>query len=59
MGAASSRAHMSDTITVDTGALIAIENRSKRMQALLDEIDRHHWEIAVPAGVVGGTHGMF
>jgi len=52
MGAASSRSYMSDTITFDTGALIAIENRSKRMQALLDEIDRHHWQIAVPAGVV-------
>ena len=52
MGAASSRPRVSDTITFDTGALIAIENRSKRMQALLDEIDRRHWEIAVPAGVV-------
>ncbi len=52
MGTASARSHMSDMITFDTGALIAIENRSKRMQALLEEIDRHHWEIAVPAGVV-------
>jgi predicted nucleic acid-binding protein len=40
------------TITFDTGALIAIECRSRRMQALLDEIDRRQWRVAVPAGVV-------
>ena len=43
---------MTNAITFDTGALIAIERRSKRMQALLDEIDRREWEIAVPAGAV-------
>ena len=39
-------------ITFDTGALLAIERRSHRMQALLDEIDRNDVGIAVPAGVV-------
>jgi predicted nucleic acid-binding protein len=39
-------------ITFDTGALIAIERRSRRMQALLEEVDRHGTRIAVPAGVV-------
>jgi predicted nucleic acid-binding protein len=39
-------------ITFDTGALLAIERRSRRMQALLDEIDRNDIGIAVPAGVV-------
>ena len=40
------------SITFDTGALIAIERRSRRMQALLSEIDRRDLRIAVPAGVV-------
>jgi predicted nucleic acid-binding protein len=43
---------VTNAITFDTGALIAIEGRSRRMQALLDEIDRRGWEIAVPAGAV-------
>ncbi|MGH3219821.1 MAG: PIN domain-containing protein [Streptosporangiaceae bacterium] len=43
---------MTSAITFDTGALIAIERRSRRMQALLEEIDRRDWEIAVPAGAV-------
>lgn len=43
---------MTNVITFDTGALIAIERRSRRMQALLDEIDRREWQVAVPAGVV-------
>jgi predicted nucleic acid-binding protein len=43
---------MSSTITLDTGALIAIERRSGRMQALLEEIDRRDWQVAVPAGVL-------
>jgi hypothetical protein len=43
---------VTDVITFDSGALIAIERRSKRMQALLDEIDQRGWEIAVPAGAV-------
>jgi PIN domain len=43
---------VTSAITFDAGALIAIERRSRRMQALLDEIDRRGWQIAVPAGVV-------
>src|SRR5215469_3848297 len=43
---------VTNAITFDTGALIAIELRSRRMQALLDEIDRRDWEVAVPAGAV-------
>jgi predicted nucleic acid-binding protein len=43
---------VTNAITFDTGALIAIERRSRRMQALLDEIDRREWQIAMPAGVV-------
>jgi predicted nucleic acid-binding protein len=43
---------VTDTITFDAGALIAIEHRSRRMQALLEEIDRRGWEVAVPAGAV-------
>jgi predicted nucleic acid-binding protein len=43
---------VTNAVTFDTGALIAIERRSRRMQALLDEIDRRHWEVAVPAGAV-------
>jgi predicted nucleic acid-binding protein len=39
-------------ITFDAGALIAIERRSRRMQALLEEIDRRNWQVAVPAGAV-------
>lgn len=43
---------MTAAITFDAGALIAIERRSRRMQALLAEIDRRGWHIAVPAGAV-------
>ena len=43
---------MTNAITFDTGALIAIELRSRRMQALLEEIDRRDWQVAVPAGAV-------
>jgi hypothetical protein len=43
---------VTSAITFDTGALIAIEHRSKRMQALLDEIGRRGWYVAVPAGAV-------
>jgi predicted nucleic acid-binding protein len=39
-------------ITLDTGALIAIERGSRRLQALLDEAAAHGADIAVPAGVV-------
>jgi predicted nucleic acid-binding protein len=48
---------VTDAITFDAGALIAIERRSRRMQALLDEIDRREWQIAVPAGVVAQAWG--
>jgi predicted nucleic acid-binding protein len=52
MGSACARSRVTNAITFDTGALIAIEHRSKRMQALLDEIDRREWQVAIPAGVV-------
>lgn len=39
--------------TLDTGALIAIERGSRRMQALLDEAAVADAVLAVPAGVVG------
>ncbi|MBO0807092.1 MAG: PIN domain-containing protein [Actinobacteria bacterium] len=51
MGPARARA-VTAAITFDTGALVAIERRSHRMQALLEEIDRSEARIAVPAGVV-------
>jgi predicted nucleic acid-binding protein len=44
---------MTNAITFDAGALIAIERRSRRMQALLSELDRREWQVAVPAGAVG------
>src|SRR5579875_592267 len=52
MGSPGARGRVTDAITFDAGALIAIEHRSKRMQALLDEIDRRDWRIAVPAGAL-------
>ena len=52
MGTPGSRGRMTNVITFDTGALIAIERRSRRLQALLDEIDQREWRVAVPAGVV-------
>ncbi|MGH3851464.1 MAG: hypothetical protein ACRDRT_17525, partial [Pseudonocardiaceae bacterium] len=39
-------------VTLDTGALIAIERGSPRMQALLDEAWASASTIVVPAGVV-------
>ena len=47
-------------VTLDTGALIAIERGDRRLQALLDEAHAVGTVIAVPAGVVaqawrGGT----
>jgi len=39
--------------TLDTGALVAIERASRRMQALLDEAAAAGWAFAVPAGVLG------
>jgi predicted nucleic acid-binding protein len=52
VGSASARGRVTGAITFDTGALIAIERRSRRMQALLEEIDRRDWRVAVPAGAV-------
>ena len=47
-------------VTLDTGALIAIERGDPRLQALLDEAQAAGADLAVPAGVVaqawrGGT----
>ena len=52
MGSPGAWRRVNNAITFDTGALIAIERRSRRMQALLDEIDRRDWAVAVPAGAV-------
>jgi hypothetical protein len=52
VGSPSARGRVNDAITFDAGALIAIERRSRRMQALLEEIDRRDWHVAVPAGAV-------
>jgi len=52
VGSASARSRVTGAITFDAGALIAIERRSRRMQALLEEIDRRDWQVAVPAGAV-------
>jgi predicted nucleic acid-binding protein len=52
VGAPGARGGLTSVITFDTGALIAIERRSRRMQALLDEIDKRGYGVAVPAGVV-------
>jgi hypothetical protein len=43
---------VTSAITFDVGALMAIERRSRRMQALLEEIDRRDWHVAVAAGAV-------
>ena len=52
MGSPGARSRVTGVITFDAGALIAIERRSRRMQALLEEIDRRDWQVAVPAGAV-------
>jgi hypothetical protein len=52
VGSPGAGSRVTSAITFDAGALIAIECRSRRMQALLDEIGRRGWQIAVPAGVV-------
>ncbi|MGH3544809.1 MAG: hypothetical protein ACRDPW_02600 [Mycobacteriales bacterium] len=44
---------MSTGITFDAGALIAVERRSGRMQALLDEAAKNKVSISVPAGALG------
>lgn len=38
--------------TLDTGALIALENGSKRMAVLIEEALANQTELAIPAGVV-------
>jgi hypothetical protein len=52
MGSTGAGSRVTSAITFDAGALIAIERRSRRMQALLEEIDRRGWQVAVPAGAV-------
>jgi predicted nucleic acid-binding protein len=52
VGSPCARSRVTSAITFDAGALIAIERRSTRMQALLDEIDRRDWQVVVPAGAV-------
>jgi predicted nucleic acid-binding protein len=52
VGSAGARSRVTGAITFDAGALIAIERRSRRMQALLEEIDRRDWQVAVPAAAV-------
>lgn len=39
-------------VTLDTGALIAVERADPRMHALLEEAGAHGLEIAIPAGVL-------
>lgn len=39
-------------LTLDTGALVAIERADRRMQAILDEAGARNASIAVPAGVI-------
>jgi len=43
---------VTSAITFDAGALIAIERRSRRMQALLEEIDRRDWQVAAPTAAI-------
>ncbi len=52
MGSPGARSRVTSAITFDASALIAIERRSRRMQALLEEIDRRDWQVAVPAAAV-------
>jgi predicted nucleic acid-binding protein len=39
-------------VTLDTGALIALESGSKRMAVLIEEALAYRAEVAIPAGVV-------
>jgi predicted nucleic acid-binding protein len=39
-------------VTLDTGALIALESGSRRMAVLVEEALASHAELAIPAGVV-------
>ena len=40
------------SITLDTGALIAVENRDRRIWATLEPARRDEWQILVPAGAL-------
>lgn len=40
------------TVVLDAGALIALEKRSRKMEALLRQAQIHHAEILIPAGVL-------
>lgn len=40
---------MAEAVTLDAGALIAIERRERRMGLLLDSVDRHGGRVVVPA----------
>lgn len=40
-------------LTLDAGALIALERRDRRVAALLSVAQSHRLEIAVPTGVIG------
>lgn len=39
-------------LTLDTGALIALQRGDERVRALLARAAHHQWPIAVPAGVI-------
>ena len=41
-----------DGLTLDTGALIALQRGDERVRALLARASEHGWPIAVPAGVI-------
>jgi predicted nucleic acid-binding protein len=42
-------------LTLDAGALIALERGDGRVRALLRRVESHQLRIAIPAGVVGQT----
>ena len=44
---------MTDGVTLDAGALIAIERGNRRMQALLERVASRRLAIAVPAAALG------
>jgi predicted nucleic acid-binding protein len=39
-------------LTLDTGALIALQRGDERVRLLLRQAELHRWPVAVPAGVV-------
>ena len=40
-------------LTLDAGALIAIDRNDRKVLALIQQAIRNKWELVVPAGVVG------